>query len=491
MTSPQFGIEEDDFGIEYFDDVVKQRTRGGQGFEEQDEFESEAIPSTETESLARRAIGGLGRAVEGIGQIGLLVPKDMPRHAARSAARAGETLIGLPGDIREFTGAIGGWLGDKARSLMGKEPLTEEQKEYIREQTKPKNWDLIGKLAESFPTSQEVREGITRKYTGDYLEPQNKKEAFADEVVQDFTVLAIPIKGKPPFARALGTSLFANSGAEIADAFFGEDAKNYTKLGLLFFAGMVGRNQGGVKKYISGLYDDMRAEVPEGASVSSKNLSNKLNRIESALKKGDPAAASKQEAFQKINAIKNKISGGEISIDEILELTRDVNESIYDSKGLVRGQNKLYDVRDALHNATKEYGATNEAFASKWKDANQAFASTEMSRKVGNWVKKNISPKDYAYAASAFGLEGALIGAPMAFKTAAGVSALGATAYSAEVLKRISQSPALRRYYMNTVTSSLQQNKASLMRNMKFLNDGLEKDFKENPYETVDFEEEN
>ncbi len=83
-------------------------------------------------------------------------------------------------------------------------------------------------------------------------------------------------------------------------------------------------------------------------------------------------------------------------------------------------------------------------FLEKWQYANEAYAATELSRNASNWIKQNIKPKDYIYAASALGLEGAAFGAPAALGTI-GVGAAGAaTAYSAEVMKRIAQSPALR-----------------------------------------------
>jgi len=478
MTNPVNGIPDEDveeFGIEYFDDYIKNQRPQGQ-------------PKPQEEK------GFARRAFEGAADIGLFGPfmvgEEGRRHTGRTAARVGETLLGLPGDVREVTKFAGDWLGDKARGLLGKEPLTDEEKSFIEEQMKPSDWDLLGRLTEALPTSSELREGVTRKYTGDYLEPQNKWEAFADDVAQDFAALAIPVKGKIPFARALGSSLVANTGGEIAGEFLGEDAKNYTKLGLLFATGMVGRNKGGVKKYINELYTDMRSEVPEGARVASSGLESKLKKIEAQLRKGDPSAASKKEAFQKIDAIRNKVQGGEITVDELLELTKDTNEVIFSGKELVRSQNKLFDIREALHDATKEYGSQNAEFLSKWKDANQAYAATELSRKVGNWVKKNIKPKDYAYAATALGVEGGLLGAPAALTTMGGLGGAAATAYSAEVMKRIAQSPALRRYYMNTVNASLKQNKAGFTRNIKMLDDGLNKSFQESPFDTVDFSEE-
>lgn len=450
MTLPLEENNDDELGIEYFDDVYNARSK----------------PQRD-------------------------VPKEISRHVGRTGARIGETILGLPGDISNVGTAaaswLGGWLGDKARSLLGKEPLTAEQKDNIKEETRSGDWDLLAQLTESLPTSTSLKENVTRKYTGNYLEPQNDFERFSDEVASDFASLLIPVKGKIPFARALGQSVLANAGGELSGAFFGEDAKNYTKIGLLFASGLIGQKGGGVKKYINNLYDDMRSEIQPGATVSASSLEKQLNNIESSLMKGDPTAASKQPVFQKIKAIRNKISGGEIAVDELIELTKDTNEVIFSGKDIVRKGNKIYDVRESLQKSTQQYGSQNASFLDKWKDANQAYAATEASRKVGNWVKQNIKPKDYAYAAGALGLEGLAIGAPAALGTVGAGAALAGTAYTAEILKRISQSSALRTYYTNVINNALKQNKASFVRSMKQLDKGIEKSFEKEPYETIEF----
>lgn len=449
-------LQNDDLGIETFEDVYQAKFQ--------------QIPKKEETSFTD-------------------IAKEGGRHVLRTGARVAETLVGLPGDIRDVSKFAGSWLGDKARSLIGKDPLTDEQRSYIEEEMKPGDFDLLGRLTESLPTSSSLRENVTRKYTEDYLEPQNEWERFADDVAGDFAALAIPVRGKIPFARSLGTSIFANAGGEVAGAFGGEKVKDYTKLGLLFTSGMIGHKMGGVKKYINGLYNDMRAEVPEGAKVSSKQLAKELKKVKSTLRKGDPSAPSKQEAFKKIEAIQKKMKGGEIAIDEVLELTRNTNESIYGLGDLKRSENQLYSIRKALQDTSKEYGSQNAGFLEKLNEANQAFAATETSRNVGNFVRKNIKPRDYVHAAGVLGLEGAVLGAPTALTTIGAGAAVAATAYSAEIMKRIAKSPALRKYYQNVVTNSLKQNKAGLLRAVNQLDKGIEESLRKEPYETVEFDE--
>jgi len=396
--------------------------------------------------------------------------KSGARHVARTSARIGETLVGLPGDLREVLSNI----------MIG-------IPEYAVGEELPRWRKMVQGNGGSFPTSKDVKQGLTKQATGDYLEPLNEYEEFADNIAQDFASLAIPIKGKIPFARALGSSIIANSGSEIVKPFIGDKGADLTKMGLLFTSGLIGQKGGGAKKYVSNLYEDMKQSVPSDASVSAAPLIKKLDKIESVLRKGDPSDASKVEAFKKIGAVRDKVKGGQISVDEVLELTKSSNEAIYGLGDLKRSQNQLYGIRNALHESAKEYGMQNKDFLGKWQSANEAFAATETSRKVGSWVKKNIKPKDYLYAAGALGLEASLGSIPAAGTTVGAGAALAATAYSAEVLKRMATSPSLRKHYFNVIGNSLNQNKAGFLRAMKQLDKGLEESFKEAPYETIEF----
>ena len=384
------------------------------------------------------------------------------------------------------------WLGKQLRKSLGMEAISEEQEEKIREKLTPKNLDFIGRIMESLPTSYSVREGVTRNYTGDYLEPKNEKERFADDIAQDFATLAIPVKGKIPFARSLGMSVVANSGSELAKAFnVGEKGQAATKIGLLFALGLTpSSRRHGLKKYIDGLYSDMRATLPEDARISSAGLEKSLNKIEKAIQKGDVGTTTKKPVVQKIKAIREKITNGSIGVDELLELTKDTNEAIFDLGLLRRHQNKLYDVRGSLHEAIKSYGNNNKNFLSKWNQANQAYGATATSRNIQEFIKKTLNPKDYILASGALGLGSILSGAPLALKTGLGVGSVGSTAYIAAVLNRAYKSPALRKYYLNSISSALKENKGSFARNMSNLERELKKSFKKEPLRTVEFEEE-
>jgi len=136
------------------------------------------------------------------------------RTVARTGARALETAAGLPGDISE---GVLGLLGAAEKGIFGTETI-------------PKKVDVtfgklgtLNKAIEFFtgeksplpetispPTSDQIREYVSKPIGGKYLEPQAEWEKVSDAVVQDLVPLLVPVKGKVPFTRALKVSGLGN-----------------------------------------------------------------------------------------------------------------------------------------------------------------------------------------------------------------------------------------------------------------------------------------
>ena len=113
------------------------------------------------------------------------------RTGARTLARAGESIAGLPGDIASAGLGLANYGISKVTGKPGPIP----------------------KLP--LPTSEAIRENVTKPLTGNYLEPQSKNEQFYDDIIGDAAVLFSPFKGKVPFAKgvagALGRSAVGNT----------------------------------------------------------------------------------------------------------------------------------------------------------------------------------------------------------------------------------------------------------------------------------------
>lgn len=110
------------------------------------------------------------------------------RRAERYAQRGVESVIGLPGDIVQLTELIG--------EFSPGEKLKRDDMNFAQ------RW--ASDFIHMFPSSEELRARSSE--IAPHLEPESEFEDKEDEFISDLAVLALPVKGKIPFARALGTA---------------------------------------------------------------------------------------------------------------------------------------------------------------------------------------------------------------------------------------------------------------------------------------------
>jgi hypothetical protein len=401
------------------------------------------------------------------------IPKAIGRHVARSAARAAETAIGLPGDIVQLAKTLPGYLPELPSFL---EPEHLKKETPIRKGAK--------KLVEALPTSPELKD-FTQQVAGDYLMPQSGGEEFADEVVSDLTSLLIgreiPASGgvvsktlktvARPLVASIGANL-AKEGAEKLGA--GEKTQMFAKLGTMLLIDLTGRKS--AKALGKELYADSQKLLPEGADISAKNLSKKLGNLEKRLLKGG-TAPSKTPVLTKLKEIKGKIKNGKISVSELQEFKRDLNEvsaSLYDLPKDVKGKLKsnFNTLRSDLKSTIGEYGKKNPEFLNTWNKAEEVHAAIQQSQKVrksiGNVIKKHPHISG-AVALGAFGLKMSPTGALVAIPAAASLQ-------SAELVARIMKSPTLRKHYMRTINAAIQENVPAMTKNLSALDKAMKKE---------------
>lgn len=419
-----------------------------------DDLESRFIPASELLKEKKPEEGVVGKAV---------------RRGERYLLRGMESLAGLPGDIIQLirSGAEmmpGGITPEEDLSFVGR---------------------LGRKALEAVPGSQELRAMGAERFPG--LEPEGEFERIEDEVVADLAVLALPVKGKIPFARALGQSMVGNIGKEAVQAFGGGDtAQEATKLGLMVFTGMFGKGRG-VKNHIKNLFKEAEAFVPEGATVDYSSSLNRLNNIEKQLQKGAIDASSKP-VLDMIEQIKAKAPEGRMAAEEAIAFDRSINELMGDPALLKRGKKLLGGVKGANNEALDLFAKENPSWGDTWKEAKQAYQGIAQSQKVKKYIQNNLSLKDYLHAAAALGMEELLIPGKVPGQLGA-LAGLSGAAYMGEVGKRIATNPALRRYYANVLNASLSQNKAMLARNIKGLDRTMKKELEDNPIKIFDISE--
>lgn len=398
------------------------------------------------------------------------------RHTLRTGARVAETTFGLLGNMREVTKSAGDWLGDKGRSLLGKAPLTEEQKKQF--QKNPESWDLIGRLLEAIPTSQDIRENVTQKLTGNYLEPQTSGEDFSDELFSDVAGLVLPVKGakgqlKIPFARAIGTALFANTSGEVAKA-YGLDPTEagYIKMGAMMLAGFMGR--GGARNYAKSLYVEALDMIPKGAFMNGRSALNQLDSYIATLKKGG-ISPQKNPALSLANQLKQKIikTGGDLNVEELPAFRQSINDYRFNRQAGLTDSGRYFLDRfdDIINKQLMDYGKQNPAFLNKYREANTGLAGFKQSNKIASYISKKVDvSKLNPETLLSLGMN---ITKPSVLATLG--TSIGA-AKTAQIMHRIGKNPVLRQYYLNVLQSSLKDNAPALIRNLNKLDNALIED---------------
>ena len=298
--------------------------------------------------------------------------KDTGRQIARGVARGAESLLGLPGDISEGLSSL---VEATARKITGKD--LPSAKEVIKKQKR-----LIP-FPEA-PTSDDFRK-VTKKLTGESLEPQGRGEELSDEIISDLATLYVPFKGRIPFkktlAQAIGGNLAKMATKEVG---VGETGQTVAKLGTMLVIGGLGRPK--IKESMDELYFQADSAIPEGATTGAQNLSKTLERLGPKLEVG-LGAPSKAKVKEVIGDLQSKILKGKISVDELLASKRDLNEIMGDPSLLTRGRKQLGTLAAELDNAVEAYGKTNPSFIKPYRQANEVFGSLAKAEKLGNFAK--------------------------------------------------------------------------------------------------------
>ena len=391
---------------------------------------------------------------------------ELGRHIARTGSRVAESVLGLPSDILQTAqlGARGLEKGaSKIREKIGLSPL--------KTQEKPKG----------LPGSEELRD-ISTKIFGEVVTPQDKKESFIDDIVSDASVLAIPVKGKIPFMRSIGTALAGNLGAKGAEQLgFGEKGQTAAKIGAFFLSGLAGK--GNVKKYWNQQYKLAEEAVPSRARLDANKLDRKLDHLRADLRKGGIETPSQKFVEKPLNDLQKIIVDGELKVEDAVKAKQKINElraGLFDEVKGKQGQKyartKINDISHFLDETLEKYGKENPTFLKHYKAGNEAYGGFQQSKRVGNWINRNI-PFGRLGKTGLIILEGI-------FKPASLKATLPAAAAfkGGELFTRMFKNKTLRRYYGNLIKDAINENKSGFLRNLK----GMEKEIEKNEPDIFD-----
>lgn len=346
------------------------------------------------------------------------------RQAARTSARALETVAGLPGDVVQLGGHLvnlgSTLLGGKANPQLGNIPYLPTSSKWRQYVTTPIAETLGGK---------------------GYLDPQNKAEAVADEVVGDLAAFMIPIKGKIPFVRALktvGLGQFAKLGAQqlgLPEA-WQEGLKAATMLGYNF------AGPGKLKEGASEARAAAQSALPRGAEHSIKRLNPALEALSDLSRSGDLPVRWKD----KVGFIMDQVAGGKIPVQSVWDLSQDINHAFYGEKAPAAFNRAFKGIKESIYDFMADYGKTNPEFYTNWVDSNSIFSALAKAEDLTSFIDKNLTKGKVGLAT---------IGSLMGFYTPSTLAKYGGGLYIGKELAKtfttLAKSPAARKYWAKTM----------------------------------------
>lgn len=395
------------------------------------------------------------------------------RTGARTLARAGESIAGLPGDIVS---------GIRGLANYGIEKITG-------------NPETISNIP--LPTSEDIRKNITKPLTGKYLEPQGSGEEFYDQIIGDAASLLVPFKTKLPFGKAIGGAL-ARSAAGNTAQWAAEKVTDSpivgvgAKIGAMALAGTYGgRKELGNLKTQS--YKDAYSKIPKNTKFDFKPERQKLEKLATNLSKGD--RPDKKFILDRLNSIENITDGvGKGSIEDAINLKQDWNKYLSDPSLSKSSRDSLKQAVGIVNDGIKRYGSKNPAFFKPYQVAEELTGALQSTNYVQKVLSKHPALRDNISnpLLQKFLWGGAFYGASHAgIPALAGVGATALAAReSAKIYQLLSRSPIAQRYYKDMIEATLRNDSKAIGRSLSKLDKAANDFEKKYPgYDIVDEEE--
>jgi hypothetical protein len=250
---------------------------------------------------------------------------------------------------------------------------------------------------------------------------------------------------------------------------------------------LISRRQGGVKKYMDTLFQKAEESLPKGVSVKATDLNKSLTSLENELKKGG-SKKSTIKPLEKITELRNDIKNDKIDVSTLAAYRPSINEGIEELGGFtsevpikyrakaIRNLNK---VKEEVIKTLTQYGEKfNPEFLKYHKSANESYAAYSQSNKIAKFLQDKVGyiPKSKAVQ-TLFDYGGLTAATGLAALGPVGATAglIGASGYQAfKILKRVIDSPTLRKYYGNVLKEASLGNVSATTKNLKALEANLE-----------------
>lgn len=421
------------------------------------------------------------------------------RGVARTAARVGETVAGLPADI------LSGGVNLLSKATGGYIPTTQQLAEKDKERGVPSFLQL--------PTSERFREG-TRALTGEYLEPKNEYEELGDEFTSLVSALVAPAKGvfgllgkgaeivgKVPRAlKIAGTAIGAGEAVKYATG--SEKAKEYTKLGVLLASGLTGGREVLEKKAKEGF--EKAKSVPGSITVKAPELESSVKSIEHELGLGS-FTKHKQEVKKFVDDVnksfekgtKHTFKGGRqiiekaIPIEELVQLEKDANEIIRDYNVPKKAEPYILKLKEEFNKALNDYGKTDVPWNEAYQESKEIYYGLKQRSKLNAFLEDHTNIEELLKSKTAKSiLFGGYLSSHISPEKLAGAFAAGKVSSAVHRGVRFGEfiynSPTALKYYKGAMAAALKNDVGAFTQSAKRL-DKVAQDFdKDHPESTIE-----
>jgi hypothetical protein len=377
------------------------------------------------------------------------ISEEIPMHVARAA----ETILGGPGEIQEFGNKL---LWNVLRKIPGFD-LGE--------------YDENSSIGLQLPKTERFRE-ITKEISGGKTEPKTEGQKRRGEYTETIASLVNPLTGSTSIGRAIVQGTAGEGAKEVIKALGGsEKQQEYGKLGTMFFSGLL-KGENTAKSYYKNQYGQAQQAIPANAITNVSQLENELNSIKSTLTQG-VSTPSKSAVLKPIDELLNKISGGRISVKNLDQAKRDINELMDDPALLQKNKYQFLPFSKSIDDALELYGTQhNPTYLKHMRNANEAYAATKASKKFSNLMKTKVDrvldklPLNTEFKKAI----------PYAFMY--GLYHTGGVAYPAagygilkagEFFARAAKSPQLQKHYAKAIASGIQENTSAFIKELKII----------------------
>jgi hypothetical protein len=386
------------------------------------------------------------------------------RHVTRTASRVGETIAGLPGNMVKFSKFIGELLPEPPKFLQ-KDP------NFIQKYGK--------KALEMIPTSEDLKKS-SQDYFGLWTTPQGETEKMADEFVETFTNLMIPIGQQQSFLRtaaAAGGGVVAKQAAKELGApeWAQESLKFGTTLGISMF------NPGGARQYSNNLYHLADQALPDHITVPGQNLLQELTHLQTELARGGGQHASSSGAVLNwVNRIIDHITtnNGRLNVKEGQAFIRNINEAMGDPQMLRRARELFPRVNTMVRDTMEQVQATHPEYWNFFRNANESHGAIAQGTQLGHRVEQAIQKSPLK---SNLGI--LMTSASYDPRLAVGLGLGRAMIEATDILSQMYRSPVLRNYYLRMLQQAANNDKNGLINTVQAMDKAALKEEKKNSLE--------